>query len=83
MPDPTDKSQTIYKSRKQLLIDNFLSGIMWGLGTVIGASLVVTVIGIIIARSQQLPLIGSYINSVVSQLSESASQSEMELNLDQ
>lgn len=59
-----DKSQTIYKSGKQLVIDNFIAGIAWGLGSVIGATLVFAVLGFVLSQTQELPFIGQIIENI-------------------
>lgn len=60
-----EKSQAIYKTRKQLVFDNFLSGIAWGVGSGLGATLVLTLIGFILAQSQELPFIGQIIENFI------------------
>ncbi len=52
------KDHQIYKSRSTLVIDNFVSGIAWGLGTVIGASLIIALIVLVLTQLQAVPLIG-------------------------
>lgn len=58
-----DKSLIIYKTRKQLLIDNFVAGIAWGLGSGIGATLVLATLGFVLSQSQELPFIGQIIQN--------------------
>ena len=60
-----ERYKKIHRSRKDLMINNFLGGIMWGLGSVIGATIVVTVLGIIIVQTRRLPLIGDVVEVAV------------------
>lgn len=64
-PEPAHR---IYRSRKDLFIDNLLGGIAWGFGGVIGATVVVAIIGIIIARLETTPLLGAYISSLLEEV---------------
>ncbi len=58
-----DKALIIYKTRKQLFFDNLIAGIAWGLGSGIGATLVLALIGFLLARSQELPFVGQIIQN--------------------
>lgn len=71
-----EKSHNVYKSRGKLLVDNFMAGIAWGLGTVIGATIVVALIGFVIARTQQLPLVGDVIYSIAEEVNRAGQRSD-------
>lgn len=65
----SNKSDHIHlKSRKRIIIDNFLGGIAWGLGTVIGATVLVGLIGILIVRTRSVPLVGDVVNVFMSEI---------------
>jgi hypothetical protein len=55
----------VYRSKHHLMLVNFLGGIAWGFGTVIGATIVVALVLYLLQALGGLPIIGSYINSVV------------------
>jgi len=63
-----EPSLRIYKSRPILFIDNLIGGVGWGIGSVIGATVVVTVIGFMITQSQSIPFLNNIIGMVSSQL---------------
>lgn len=47
-------------SKKDIILGNFLGGIAWGLGTVIGAGVVVAIIGAILGQLGVFNAIGSF-----------------------
>ncbi len=70
----TDRSQAIYKTRKQLIVDNFLSGIFWGVGSVLGATIIVGILGIAIVKTRQIPLIGDIVKVATDEISNGLQQ---------
>lgn len=59
------------KSRKRILFDNFLGGLSWGVGTVIGATIIVGALGILVYRSENIPLVGEVIRIIEQEVRES------------
>ncbi len=49
----------------RMLLNNFLGGIVWGLGATIGVSLILTVVGFLIRGINFVPLVGSFVASVM------------------
>lgn len=66
----------IYRSLPQLLMANFLSGVAWGLGSVIGATLVVAIIGMLIARSSQIPLLGKLVEITMVEIQQAQQEAQ-------
>lgn len=65
----SNRNKHVYlKGRKQIMIDNFLGGISWGLGTVIGATLIVGILGLLIVRTRTIPLIGDVIQVITTEI---------------
>ncbi len=52
------------KSRKQMMLDNFLGGLMWALGGTIGLSLFIAVIGLLTKQLHLVPFIGSFVSDI-------------------
>lgn len=65
-----EPDERIYKSRKQLLIDNILAGIAWGVGTVIGATVVIGIIGFTISQLKTVPFLGDVVKVVVNEITQ-------------
>ncbi|MFZ6021937.1 MAG: DUF5665 domain-containing protein [Patescibacteria group bacterium] len=60
------RAEKIYieKSKGRLFFDNLIGGIGWGIGTIIGAVLLVSVLGFIAARVQAVPIVGEFVYNV-------------------
>ncbi len=64
-----DKYQEIHiKNRKAIFIDNLIGGISWGLGSVIGATIIVGILGLIIVNTKKIPFVGEIIEIVTEQI---------------
>jgi hypothetical protein len=46
---------------RKLLFNNFVGGVVWGVGSVIGATVVVALIGYLIATFEEIPFIGEVV----------------------
>ena len=67
--DFRNRSEHVHlKSRKQIFIDNFFGGMAWGLGSVVGATLIVGILGIAIVKSKTIPLVGDVVKVVVTEI---------------
>jgi hypothetical protein len=55
-------------SRKRIIINNFLGGLAWGLGTAIGATVVFALLGYLISVLGGIPFIGSLIAQIIEQI---------------
>ncbi|MCA9370109.1 MAG: hypothetical protein H6774_00850 [Pseudomonadales bacterium] len=62
---PARSHMVYYKPRKTVLLDNFLGGVFWGLGSGIGATVVIAVVGYLLAQTTELPFIGQIIQNVM------------------
>jgi len=49
----------------RIILNGFLSGLAWGFGSVIGATLVVALILFFLSQLDTSPIIGKYIKSVI------------------
>lgn len=67
--DLSNKSNHVQlKSKKSIVIDNFLGGIAWGFGTVIGATIIVGILGLLIVRTSSIPLIGDVVKIISTEI---------------
>ena len=67
---PEEKYNQIHRSRKEMLFNNFLGGIAWSLGTIIGATIIVGILGFILTKIDIIPIIGSFISQIIEVISE-------------
>lgn len=61
----SDKVVEIKASVGKMMFANFLSGIAWGFGTVVGATVVVTLIIFLFSQLNTAPIIGDYISQIM------------------
>ncbi len=59
------KMVEIKASIGKMVFANFLSGMAWGLGTVIGATFVLAFLLFILSQLDTVPLIGDYISDIL------------------
>lgn len=60
-PELRDHASAFGKvSKKDIMLNNFLGGLAWGIGTVIGASAIVGAIGYILNKLGILGLVSSF-----------------------
>lgn len=57
--------EKVYRSRGKMILDNFLGGIAWSLGTLVGAAVIVGIIGFLLSRVNLIPLIGSWLTQII------------------
>jgi hypothetical protein len=60
-----EKSVELKVSTSKLILNGFLSGLAWGFGSVIGASLVVALILFLLSQLDTAPIIGKFIKSII------------------
>lgn len=60
---PYEKSSKL--SKKEILINNFLGGIMWALGATVGLSLVFTILNLIGRQIDLVPFFGEFASDVI------------------
>lgn len=56
------------KSKRKIFFENMLGGLGWGIGSVIGASLVVIVVGFIVVHVRAVPLIGEFVYNIIAEV---------------
>jgi len=51
----------VYRSRWEILINNFIGGIGWSLGVIFGAGILIAVIGFFASKIDFIPIIGNWV----------------------
>lgn len=64
--------EKVLMNRKQIIVNNFLGGIFWGLGATIGLAIVLAVLGFVVGRLDWVPVIGNIISDSFNQAIETA-----------
>lgn len=52
-------------SKKKLLVNNFLAGIAWGVGTSVGIAVGIAVFAFIVSRVNFVPIVGNWLADVL------------------
>ena len=55
----------VHISTWKVILNNFLGGLAWGLGTVLGATVVVAVLIILLSKLHSIPFIGDLIGNIL------------------
>ncbi len=61
-----EKSENIYRSRKKMMLENFLGGISWSLGVWIGTTFVIALLVFLLSKIDFVPVIGDFVAKVMS-----------------
>lgn len=68
------------RSRWKILIDNLLGGIAWGVGSVIGATIIIWILSFIFIRTQNIPFLGDVVREIIEDVNESKTETQNILN---
>ena len=66
----------VYISARKIMLNNFIGGLAWGLGTIIGATIVITLVLILFTNLGGLPIIGDFFNNLAIQIQPTPTISE-------
>jgi hypothetical protein len=56
--------EKIYRSKKRIIFDNFLAGIAWGVGSVIGATIFIAILAYFLSKINFVPVVGDFVTEV-------------------
>lgn len=59
------KSEHIYRSRKQIITNNFLGGVAWGIGVTLGLTVFFAIIAFISSHINFVPIVGNFVGNVL------------------
>jgi hypothetical protein len=60
-----EKSENIYRSRKKMLFDNFLGGIVWSIGVWVGTTIVIALVVYLLSKVNYIPVIGDFVANII------------------
>jgi len=64
----------IHISTGKMVVNNFLGGLAWGFGTVLGATLIVALVIFILSKLGTVPIIGDFVSDILQSLQNQAVQ---------
>jgi len=59
-----EKNELVYRSRKKILFDNFLGGLVWSLGMWLGTTVIVGVSIYLFSKIDIVPIIGDFVADI-------------------
>ncbi|MDO8551128.1 MAG: DUF5665 domain-containing protein [bacterium] len=65
MDSKDEPVERIYKPRGKMILDNFLGGVAWGLGSLIGVTVVIAILGYFVSQINLVPILGSWISQII------------------
>lgn len=60
-----EPAEKVNRSRKKMIIDNFLGGISWSLGVTIGGAIIIAIIAFLLSNVNYVPFIGDFVINIV------------------
>ncbi|MEX0616762.1 MAG: DUF5665 domain-containing protein [Candidatus Woykebacteria bacterium] len=54
----------VHLSTGKIMINNFLGGLAWGFGTVLGATIIAALVLFVLSKLNTVPIIGGLINKI-------------------
>lgn len=59
-----EKHEHVRKGLKQILINNFIGGIAWGLGATVGGTIILALLGYLLSRINLVPIVGVFATQI-------------------
>lgn len=66
--------ERVGRSRKKMVIDNFIGGISWSLGVFVGGTIVVSILIFALSKVDLVPIIGDFVARVTENVLQKNSQ---------
>lgn len=57
--------EKVERSKKHIIINNFIGGISWGLGVTIGVGILLTILGFFLSKVNLVPFIGQFLSASI------------------
>ncbi len=59
-----EKYEAVKRHFKDIIFNNFLGGIAWGLGATVGVSIVIAILGIVLKSINLVPFVGEFVSQI-------------------
>jgi len=59
-----EKYEGVKRHLKDIIFNNFVGGIAWGLGATVGVSIVIAILGLILKNINLVPFIGNFVSQI-------------------
>lgn len=57
--------EKVYRSKKEIFIDNFIGGIAWAAGSMVGLAIMFAIVGYLLSRIDLVPILGDFLGNVM------------------
>lgn len=69
-----NKFENINRSRKQIIFNNFLGGLAWGIGVTFGLGLFIAFVVFIARNIDFVPLVGDFVSNIINYILQNSQQ---------
>ena len=59
-----EKYEQVKRHLKDIIFNNFLGGIAWGLGATVGVSIVIAILSLILKNINLVPFVGNFVSQI-------------------
>ncbi len=59
-----EKYERVGRPFKDIIFNNFLGGIAWGLGATVGVSIVIAILSLILKNIDLVPFVGNFVSQI-------------------
>ena len=60
-----ERFEQVEKSKKKIIVNNFIGGLAWSLGATVGIAVIITILGFIIKHVNLVPYVGNFVTGVI------------------
>lgn len=60
-----EKNENVYRSRRKMILDNFIGGISWSVGVWVGTTFIIAILVFLLSKVDFIPLIGDFVGKVM------------------
>lgn len=58
------RSEEVKRPFKQMAMNNFVGGVMWAIGVLVGGTIVVALLGFVLGKVNLIPVIGDFLSQI-------------------
>lgn len=58
------KYEEVKRSRKQIMINNFLGGLAWAIGSTVGLAIFLAIAGFVLSNIDFIPVVGDFVTKI-------------------
>ena len=63
-----ESHEKVYRSKKSIIINNFLGGLSWAVGATVGLAIIAAILTYILKNVNLVPIVGNFIAAVIKEI---------------